>query len=60
MITWVFLITLAMPSFGGPVLVRAELTSEAACQKFRKVAVQQLENMRSTAVVSECVQLVRP
>jgi len=59
-VTWIFLITLLLPSFGGPVLVRAELTDEASCHKFRKAAIRQLESMRSSAVVSECEPLVRP
>ncbi len=56
---WAFIVTLAMPSFGGPVLARVELTDEAACLKFRKVVVAQLESMRSAAVVSECLAVLR-
>ena len=58
-VIWAFIVTLAMPSFGGPVTARVELTDEAACVKFRKVVVAQLESMRSTAIVGECLQVLR-
>jgi|GraSoiStandDraft_55_1057291.scaffolds.fasta_scaffold498629_1 uncharacterized protein YceK len=52
--TWTFLTTLSMPSFGGRVLIRSELADEAACHKFRKVAIGRLVDMRSNATVGEC------
>lgn len=56
---WVFILTLTMPSFGGPILVKVELTDEAACQKFRGVVVRQLDSMRSPAVVTACERVLR-
>lgn len=59
-VTWIFLITFALPSFGGPVLIRFELTDESACKVVRRIAIQQLAEHRSNAVVSECERLFRP
>jgi hypothetical protein len=56
---WVFFITFILPSFGGPVVIRSELTDQRACERFRKVLLQQLEHLRSQAVVSECEKLVQ-
>lgn len=38
MLTWIFVISLTLPSFGGPVHWRAEATSERACKDLRKAA----------------------
>ena len=54
MIVWIFIVTLAMPSFGGPVQVEFTMKDEVSCQKMRKVVVQQMESMRSNAILGDC------
>ena len=39
---WVFLLLFTMPSFGGPVSVKFEFTTEDACQRLQKVVVREL------------------
>ena len=55
MITWVFVIVLLMPSYGGKVKATIETLDEASCLKIRRVIVQQFggeHNINGT--VSDC------
>lgn len=40
--TWVFLLLFTLPSFGGPVTVRFEFTTEDGCRRIQKVVVREL------------------
>lgn len=53
--TWVFILLLTLPSFGGHVEATIVTTSEESCLKLRRVVVSQFggeENIRGT--VSPC------
>ena len=50
---WVFLILLPL-FIGDPVVVRVETASEEHCNRVRKVAERQLEDMRSNAGLGPC------
>lgn len=61
--TWVLLITLVMPTFGGPVLARVEFTDRASCYKMRTLILKHLgitteaDNLtpdKTRAIVSLC------
>ena len=42
-LSWVFLLLFTLPSFGGPVTVRFEFTSEDGCQRIQKVVLNELD-----------------
>jgi hypothetical protein len=49
LVTWVFIITLSMPSFGGPVEARFSANNEVSCNKLRTIVARQY----SAGIVSE-------
>lgn len=42
MLTWVFLLLFALPSFGGPVEVKFTFTTEDACRRLQRVVVREM------------------
>jgi hypothetical protein len=52
--TWVFFVTLMLPTFGGPIIIRVETVNEASCHRFRRVMIRQMEQGFLRAVLSEC------
>ena len=54
-LVWVFVLTLNLPTFGGPVTATITTADEASCVKLRKVVVDQFggeKNIKGT--VSPC------
>ena len=58
MSTWVFVMVLLLPSFGGSVTATIQTTSYESCKKLRRVVVSQFggeHNINGT--VSDCTAL---
>jgi hypothetical protein len=52
MTTWFFLVTFLM--FGEPYQMRVEAANEAACWRFHRLMVRQMEKGLLRAVLSDC------
>lgn len=59
MLEWLFIISMLLPTFGGPVHLTFETTTEEGCLKLRKVVVKEMDGMRFQYQVSECHQQSR-
>ena len=54
MLVWIFVISLMMPSFGGPVHVTVDATTEDGCQRLRKVITREMDKLSTRYDVTEC------
>ena len=43
--TWVLIITLLLPSFGGPVTIQVVTQTKAGCEKFRSAIVKKFSEL---------------
>jgi len=52
--TWVFVISLLLPSFGGDVRVTFTAADEESCWKLRKVIVRTMESYTIRHRITDC------
>ena len=42
---WILIITLSLPSFGGPIVITVTTQTKAECEKFRSMVVKQFQEL---------------
>ena len=56
--TWLLIITLALPSFGGPVIITVATQTKAGCEKFRSMVVKQFQELLIPETgLSKCLEV---
>ena len=51
---WVFVLLLHLPTFGGPVRVKFEVTTEDGCRRLQRVVTREMDGLRLRYSLVEC------
>ena len=51
---WVFVLLLHLPTFGGPIRVKFEVTTEDGCRRLQRVVTREMDGLRLRYSLVEC------